>query len=289
MTTIGILHGGSRKVGQKKVDEAIASITKSCKAPVTFKVADWDGNLLARAKSLMSASVVLVQGGSRNATAAMRARGSAKTPILVFTTVSQYVVNRIADPSITTGVCCFSSDDDGNRLGYLLDFLGYAKPTIGVLWNSSREDQAHQWQSISDAAEGNCELVPRDVNNSSVSIRSAFADFTGAADGVLVAGDPFFYSNRPEVVDRANTANIPTIYQWREFVEVGGLMSHGPNYNDCHTWAQAMVTSIGAGHAVPPVTNAPFELVISQSKATHFVRWPLPSSLPPVPPTIILP
>ena len=123
MTTIGILHGGSRKAGQPETDKITGWLNEHCKKPLTIKVADWDDNLSARAKSLMTVAVLLVLGGSRNAQIAIQHRGSAKTPIIVFTNVAEYVVHGV-DLSITTGVCARTSDDEGTRLDYLLDFLG---------------------------------------------------------------------------------------------------------------------------------------------------------------------
>jgi putative ABC transport system substrate-binding protein len=49
------------------------------------------------------------------------------------------------------------------------------------------------------------------------------------ADALLVSGDPFFNSHRGEIVQLANKHKIPACYPWREYVEAGGLMSHGPN------------------------------------------------------------
>ena len=283
MATIAILHSGSGKTAQGEINDIASQLDKKCKKAPTIEVPDWNDNLLARAKSLIQkkVNVIIAYGGSRAAQAAMHARGNAKSPIIVFTTVAPYILALPEfDATVTTGVCAHTSDHDDARLDWLLNMLQYGNPTIGVLWNSNRGDTAGQWQAIVGAAQGTCNLVPADLNGP-LTIKKAFDLFQqNSVDALLVAADPFFYNNRQEVVDRANSANDPAIFQWREFVNAGGLMSFGPSRDACRARASQMAADIADGNPVGPVYHVQdpdFELVVSQSKATHFGRWPLPS------------
>jgi len=48
-------------------------------------------------------------------------------------------------------------------------------------------------------------------------------------DGLLLLADPLTNSMRARIVEFARENQLPAIYETREFVEAGGLMSYGPN------------------------------------------------------------
>jgi putative ABC transport system substrate-binding protein len=52
------------------------------------------------------------------------------------------------------------------------------------------------------------------------------------ADALLVSADPFLSSRREQLVALTARHAIPTLFELREFVETGGLMSYGPVLSD---------------------------------------------------------
>ncbi len=64
---------------------------------------------------------------------------------------------------------------------------------------------------------------------------AAFATLVqNRADAVVVAPDPFLDSKPDRVIALAARHAVPAIYQWREFVVGGGLISYGTSLTDAH-------------------------------------------------------
>jgi putative ABC transport system substrate-binding protein len=113
-------------------------------------------------------------------------------------------------------------------------------------------------------------------------INAALATFmTEKSDALLIAGDAFFSHRRVQLVHLATRHAIPAIYSQREFTEIGGLMSYGPNLADAFRQVGAYVGRIlkGAKPAdLPVVQSTKFELVINAETA-RLLGLPLPQTL----------
>jgi putative ABC transport system substrate-binding protein len=91
------------------------------------------------------------------------------------------------------------------------------------------------------------------------------------ADALIVVSDPLLMDGlRGQVADLAAMRRLPAMYDWKMYVEAGGLMSYGPSLPDTHRRAATYVDKIlkGAKPADLPVEQSTtFELVINLKTA----------------------
>jgi putative ABC transport system substrate-binding protein len=98
----------------------------------------------------------------------------------------------------------------------------------------------------------------------------AFEALKGRAEALYVCGDPFMSTNRTQIITLAQTARLPTMYNFRDYVEVGGLLSYGPNFPDLYRRAADFVDKILRGEKpadIPVEQPTKFDLVINLKTA----------------------
>jgi putative ABC transport system substrate-binding protein len=89
-------------------------------------------------------------------------------------------------------------------------------------------------------------------------------------DGLYVAGSPLLNNNQKRIVGFASKSRLPSVYQSREAVDAGGLMSYSADLADSYRRAAYFVDRIikGAKPADLPVEQpTKFELVINLKTA----------------------
>jgi len=89
-------------------------------------------------------------------------------------------------------------------------------------------------------------------------------------DAIMTAATRSFFAERTRIVELAGKYRLPAIYPQKEFVDEGGLMSYGADFNDLYRRAAGYVDKIlkGAKPADLPVQQATkFEFVINLKAA----------------------
>ena len=95
-------------------------------------------------------------------------------------------------------------------------------------------------------------------------------------------GDPGdFLTHRQLIADLAARFRVPAIYPYREFVEVGGLMSYGIDQADVYRRVAGMTAQVLGGAKVsdiPFYRQTKYELVLNQ-KAAKLLGLEFPATL----------
>jgi putative ABC transport system substrate-binding protein len=90
------------------------------------------------------------------------------------------------------------------------------------------------------------------------------------ADTLLVSADSFFTSQRAQIVALAAQYALRAVYPWREYVEIGGLMSYGPRlsevYRDVGRYAGRILNGV-APASLPIQVPRKFELTVNLQTA----------------------
>lgn len=142
---------------------------------------------------------------------------------------------------------------------------------IEYRWATGRTDR------LPDLAEELVRLKMDVIVTSAVPVTQAARNATSgipivmAAVGALVVQlNPLFVGNHQRITDLAAKSRLPAIYEVRECVEAGGLMSYGPNLSELYRRAAMYVDKIlkGAKPAdLPDEEPTRFKLVVTLNTA----------------------
>src|SRR5215813_2173375 len=217
---------------------------------------------------------VIVTGGGGSTRAAKEATSA--IPIVMTNDgdpIGNGFVASLAHPGGNiTGLSTVSPELSGKRLEVLKEIVPRLS-RVAVLGNSTAPGNAQILKEVKVAAEAlGIQLqyievqAPKDIETS---FRAASK---GHAEAALVRAGPVADSHRTQVVDLAVKNRLPGIYDRREFVDDGGLMSYGTNFAELSRRAAVYVDKIlkGAKPADLPVEQPrKFELVINLKAATQ--------------------
>jgi putative ABC transport system substrate-binding protein len=169
-----------------------------------------------------------------------------------------------------TGLTALARELSGKRLELLKEAVpGLSR--VAVLWNAANPDKARDLEEMQVAAGAlGLQLQSLEVRGPN-DFESAFRATNSKRVGALFTlTDSLTITQQSRIVDLATKRGLPTLFQTRDFVDAGGLISYGPNDADLYRRAATYVDKIlkGAKPGELPVEQPMrFELVINLKTA----------------------
>ena len=182
----------------------------------------------------------------------------------------------------TTGLTPSAQDTAPKQLELLRAVLPNLN-RVGVLLNPDDPYTSSLVKNLYAAAHTAGVTLTRMDVRSAQDIGSVFAvaNERPGIDGVVMVTDALFTAQRQRIVDLALAARLPSVFQQREYVEAGGLMSYGQGFREFFRRAAFYVDKIfrGAKPADLPVEQpTKFDLVINL-KTAKALEITIPPSL----------
>jgi putative ABC transport system substrate-binding protein len=225
------------------------------------------------AAELVSRRIAVIAAIGNAAATAATTTATTTLPIVFLATedpVKLGLVASLARPSgNATGINFYSGELTAKRLELLRELVP-AATRVAVLVNPANAMTTET--TLRDiAAPARAMGLQIQICNASTSreIDAAFATFLRERpDALFVSPDPLFTSRRVQLVNTAARHAIPATFSHREFAEVGGLMSYGPNQTDRQFGVYTGRILKGTKPAdLPVMQSSKFELVVNAQSA----------------------
>ena len=226
---------------------------------------------------------VLVAGGTPATKAAMQA--TITIPIVMVGTgepLQTGLVAGLARPGgNVTGLTQLGAEVASKRLQILKETVPNLS-RVAFLWNRSNASHLPYFKELQAAARELKLTVQSIEAQEPHDVERALTDMMRERpDGLIVTADSAHELRQAWIVDFTAKRRLPALYQLREYVEVGGLMSYGASITEQYRRAATYVDKIlkGAKPADLPVEQpTTFELVIN-AKTAKALGLTIPQSL----------
>ncbi len=215
---------------------------------------------------------ILVTWGSVAAWAAQHATST--IPIVIGAAadpVAQGLVASYARPGGNiTGVASAPMEVQGKTVQVLTEAIpGFSR--VAILWSSANPAHTLMVREAQEAAQGlGLQTQLLDVREAS-ELDGAFAAMARErAEALVVLNEQLFLTHRTRLAELAGAYRLPTIYGTRVYVDAGGLMAYGVNFQKNFRRAAVYVDKIlkGAKPADLPIEQPMnFELVLNLKTA----------------------
>jgi ABC-type uncharacterized transport system substrate-binding protein len=180
-----------------------------------------------------------------------------------------------------TGIYAMTEELNAKRLALLKDAAPSVR-RVGVLLRHDWSNTEHDWQVALGAARTlDLDLVALDARSAD-GLTAAFKRASAShVDGIVTFRNPTVVTYLKLIAELCRTHRLPAVFDAREYVEAGGLMSYGPNidaiYRQLATYAGKLLQGAPAGE-LPIEQPTTFELVINKRTADT-LGLALPSNL----------
>jgi putative tryptophan/tyrosine transport system substrate-binding protein len=217
-------------------------------------------------------AVIVAAGGEPSALAA---KAATSTIPIIFSVggdpVKSDLVATISHPGgNATGVSLLTEAPEGKRLG-LLKELAPSATVFGVLIDPNYPGHEAQVRDVQEAARAIDRQVQFANAGNDRELEAAFATLVEqGATALLVTAAPFFDTRRVRIVALAAQFRVPAIYQFRDYVVVGGLMSYGISITDGYRQVGIYTGQVLKGAKpvdLPVYQSIKFELAINLKTA----------------------
>jgi putative tryptophan/tyrosine transport system substrate-binding protein len=180
------------------------------------------------------------------------------------------LVDSLARPGgNVTGLSMQQTDAAGKRLQVLREVVPSLRH-LAILANVSARGSVLEMREVETAARTlGLEAITLEIRRAE-DIVPSFDTLEDRAEGLYVCTDPLVLTNRARIHTLALGARLPTIYNSREYVEAGGLMSYGPNWVDRWKRTAEIVDKVLRGTKpadIPVEQPTKFDLVINLTTA----------------------
>ena len=229
--------------------------------------------LPALAAELVGKRVAVIAAGGPPA--AKAAKAATETIPIVFTVgddpVKLGLVASLNRPGgNATGINLIDNELEAKRLGLLREVVPAAN-TFAVLLNPTSPSFDTQSKGLQAGARANGLEIVILKASSQQDIDQAFTTLGRMQVGALLVGsDPSLGSFREQIVTLAARQSLPTMFAWREIVDIGGLMSYNINFAEAYREAGVYTGRILKGEKpseLPVVRPTKFYLVINLKTA----------------------
>lgn len=237
-----------------------------------FRWADSPEQLPKLAAELIERNVTVLVAGGNSATSAAKAATS--TIPIVFSAADDpvrlgYVSSFSRPGGNMTGASLISGALGAKRIELLRGIVP-AATVFALLTNPRNPAEDHVRAERAVAREIGQRLLVLEASTGA-EIERAFASLVQQrAEALLVNADALFTAQRELLVRLAARHRVPAVYAWREFPEVGGLMSYGTSLFHSYRQQGEYVGRILKGEQpsdLPVIQPTNFELVINLKTA----------------------